>query len=84
MAGINNRIGASPAARTPDRLFLVGTVVVTLAILLAAAPEAGAGPFKARTCVDCHEETAKETLHILLKYHTDISKSSQELSVDDA
>jgi MoxR-like ATPase len=29
------------------------------------------------------EKTAKETLHILLKYQTDIAKATKELSVDD-
>jgi MoxR-like ATPase len=29
------------------------------------------------------EETAKETLHILLKYQTDIAKATKELDVDD-
>jgi MoxR-like ATPase len=29
------------------------------------------------------EETAKETLHILLKYQTDIAKAAKELSVDE-
>ncbi len=29
------------------------------------------------------EDTAKETLHILLKYQTDIAKATKELSVDD-
>jgi hypothetical protein len=28
------------------------------------------------------EQTAKETLHILLKYQTDIAKAAKELSVD--
>ena len=28
------------------------------------------------------EETAKETLHILLKYQTDIAKAAKELSVE--
>ena len=30
------------------------------------------------------EQTAKETLHILLKYQTDIAKATKELTVDDA
>jgi len=29
------------------------------------------------------EQTAKETLNILLKYQTDIAKAAKELSVDD-
>ena len=29
------------------------------------------------------ETTAKETLHILLKYETDIAKAAKELSVDE-
>jgi MoxR-like ATPase len=29
------------------------------------------------------EQTAKETLNILLKYQTDIAKATKELSVDD-
>jgi MoxR-like ATPase len=29
------------------------------------------------------EQTAKETLHILLKYQTDIAKAAKELSVDE-
>jgi hypothetical protein len=29
------------------------------------------------------EATAKETLHILLKYQTDIAKAAKELSVDE-
>jgi len=29
------------------------------------------------------EEIAKETLHILLKYQTDIAKAAKELSVDE-
>ena len=29
------------------------------------------------------EETAKETLNILLKFQTDITKAAKELSVDD-
>jgi hypothetical protein len=28
------------------------------------------------------EQTAKETLHILLKYQTDIAKAAKELSVE--
>ena len=28
------------------------------------------------------EQTAKETLHILLKYQTDIAKAAKELSID--
>ena len=30
------------------------------------------------------EQTAKETLHILLKYQTDITKAAKELSVETA
>jgi MoxR-like ATPase len=30
------------------------------------------------------EQTAKETLHILLKYQTDIAKATKELTVDEA
>ena len=29
------------------------------------------------------EQTAKETLHILLKYQTDIAKATKELTVED-
>ena len=29
------------------------------------------------------EQTAKDTLHVLLKYQTDIAKAAKELSVDE-
>ena len=50
-----------------------------------AVPQVRDGQAELRVLLQCtdDEKVAKETLHILLKYQTDIAKATKELTVED-